>query len=187
MSSVAVIPYSNDWPQQFSRIRAELTGVFSGEAIQVEHIGSTAVPSLAAKPVIDVLLGADTLDAIEARAKALGRCGYQYISKYERELPTRRYFTKAGTSISLRTHLHAVVIGSQLWQEHIAFRDALRSDGSLRAQYQSLKIELANKFSQDKASYTAAKEPFIRSALNSLQQGWGADTSFKPNPLRGSV
>ena len=166
MSSVSIVPYSKDWPLQFSRLRAEIIGVFADESVRVEHIGSTSIPGLVAKPVIDVLLGADTLNAIEARTHALGRCGYQYISKHEQVLPARRYFTKAATITPLRVHLHAVVVGSRIWREHIAFRDALRADVSLRAQYQTLKIELAHAFSQDKASYTAAKEPFIRATLD---------------------
>lgn len=175
MSSVSIIAYSNEWPVCFSRTREELISVFANASVQVEHIGSTAVPGLAAKPVIDVLLGADTLGAIESRIKDLERLGYRYIPKYEQALPTRRYFTKAAGPDSLRVHLHAVVRGSRIWREQIAFRDALRSDASLRAEYQSLKQALAETFAQDKASYTAAKEPFVRSVLSSLQPALGAD------------
>ena len=142
---------------------------------------------MGAKPVIDVLLGADSLSAIESKIEALERCGFQYVSKYEQELPMRRYFVKSEGNHLLRVHLHAVVLGSSLWQAHIAFRDALRSDRTLFAQYHSLKIELAARFQHDKSSYAEAKGPFIRSALTSLQQEMGANNSFKPNPLCGSA
>ncbi|GAB2668720.1 GrpB family protein [Arenimonas aestuarii] len=185
MSLVTIAPYSDDWALQFSRISAELLGVFSEDSIRVEHIGSTAVPRLAAKPVLDVLLGAQSLTAIEARIGALENLGYQYVPRYEHQLPMRRYFTRAGSGDALRIHLHAVVLGSDLWRDHLVFRDALRADGSLRAEYEALKLALADTFAGDKASYTAAKEPFIRSVIRSQPPASDSDGPSRPDPLRG--
>lgn len=180
MSSVILVPYTHDWPRKFALVHAQLIAVFAGDSIQVEHIGSTSIPGLAAKPVIDVVLGADTLKAIEARATELESCGYTYIARYEQELPMRRYFTKPGTGSCARIHLHAVVLGSKIWRDHIAFRGALRVNNSLRAEYHSLKQDLAARFSQDKAAYTAAKAPFIRTVLDSLQPALGANHECAP-------
>ena len=168
MSSVSIVPHSDDWPLQFKALRAALLEAFAGMGVEVEHIGSTSVPDLAAKPVIDVLLGADSLAAIESRIGAVEGAGYQYVPRYEREIPMRRYFVKPAGSGSLRVHLYGVARGSPIWREHIAFRDALRADESLRAGYQSLKLELATRFAYDKSAYSAGKGPFIRSALASL-------------------
>lgn len=168
MSSVRIVPYSSEWPLQFEAVRTALRAAFADLAVAVEHVGSTAIPGLAAKPVIDVLLGAESLAVIESRAAALQRAGYQYVPKYEQELPMRRYFVKPEGSGSLRVHLHGVVHGSSYWQEYIAFRDALRTDQSLRAGYHSLKMELAARFAHDKPAYTAGKGPFIRSALTRI-------------------
>ena len=162
--AVVVSPYSAEWPDIFRGIQEELLGVFSPLVVAIEHIGSTSVPGLAAKPVIDVLLGAQSLTDIESRIGPLGERGYAYVSKYEREIPTRRYFVKPPTT-SLRVHLHGVEIGSPIWREHLAFRDALRGDADLRLQYQALKLRLAEEFADDKSAYTAAKDPFIRSLL----------------------
>lgn len=159
-----VSPYSAEWPDLFRGIREELLGVFSPIVVVVEHIGSTSVIGLAAKPVIDVLLGAQSLTDIESRIGPLGEHGYAYVSKYEREIPMRRYFVKPPTT-SLRVHLHGVEIGSPIWREHLAFRDALRGDADLCLQYQTLKLRLAEEFSGDKSGYTDAKGPFIRSVL----------------------
>jgi GrpB-like predicted nucleotidyltransferase (UPF0157 family) len=164
MSTVVVSPYSSAWPKLFGDVRKELLAAFVPIVVAVEHIGSTAVPGLAAKPVIDVLLGADSLMAIESKIASLRELGYEYVPKYEREIPLRRYFVKSAES-SPRLHLHAVEIGSRLWLEHLAFRDALREDAKLRAQYQSLKLRLAKEFADDKAAYTAAKGPFIQSVI----------------------
>lgn len=167
MPSFIVSAYSDDWPNSFCALREELLLVFATTMIAVEHIGSTSVPGLAAKPVIDVLLGARSLADIEAKIKPLTNIGYTYVSKYERELPMRRYFVKSSAT-SLRVHLHGVELDSRLWQEHLAFRDALRTDTALRSQYQSLKLHLAQTFADDKSAYSAAKSPFIASVLSTL-------------------
>ena len=169
MSSVIVSPYSTEWPNLFSAVRAELLPVFTPTVVAVEHIGSTSVPGLAAKPVIDVLLGADSLLDIESKISPLNELGYQYVSKYERELPMRRYFVKSSAA-SLRIHLHGVQLDSRLWQDHLTFRDALRTDAKLCARYQSLKLHLAQVFGDDKSAYTAAKDPFIQSLLTAAVQ-----------------
>jgi GrpB-like predicted nucleotidyltransferase (UPF0157 family) len=168
MSTVAVSPYSTEWPVLFRRVREELLAVFAPTAVVVEHIGSTSVPGLAAKPVIDVLLGASTLADVEAKIEPLVEKGYSYISKYERKLPMRRYFVKKTLSASIPIHVHAVELGCRLWQEHLAFRDTLCADPAVRSQYEALKLRLAQEFADDKSAYTAAKGPFIQSILSTV-------------------
>ena len=165
MTPVFVVsPYSTEWPGVFRGIREELLGVFSPLVVSIEHIGSTSVEGLAAKPVIDVLLGAQSLADIESRIGPLDGLGYAYVSKYEREIPMRRYFVKP-PGASLRVHLHGVALGSPIWREHLAFRDALRGDADLCTRYQCLKLRLAEEFADDKSAYTDAKGPFIRAVL----------------------
>ncbi len=167
MQPVVVAPYSEEWPLWFAEVRAELLLAFAPNHVSVEHIGSTSVPGLSAKPIIDVLLGANSLNAIEATIEVLERLGYEYISKYEAEFPMRRYFVMAAGK-SPRVNLHAVVLGSQFWLEHLAFRNALRSSPSLVSQYEELKSKLAAKFAHDRPSYTEAKAPFIRAVIASV-------------------
>lgn len=162
MAAVVVSPYSSEWPQAFLAAREELVRAFSPCIVRIEHIGSTSVPGLAAKPVLDILVGATRLQDIESRTSDLATAGYEYVQKYERELPNRRYFVKPE---QLRIHVHAVEQGSAFWLEHLAFRDMLRSDSRLRSAYQKLKLGLAAKHPSDKSAYQAAKEPFIRTAL----------------------
>lgn len=173
MSSFIVSPYSQEWPKLFKAIREELLVAFSPTVVAIEHIGSTSVPGLAAKPVIDVVLGADSLSDIESKIKPLGDLGYAYVSKYEHQLPLRRYFVKSPAN-SLRIHVHGVEQGSRLWQEHLAFRSALRADGDLRIRYQTLKLQLAEQFADDKSAYTAAKNPFIQTVLGAASRRDGA-------------
>jgi GrpB-like predicted nucleotidyltransferase (UPF0157 family) len=167
MSAVVLTPYSPDWPTQFHAIREDLLAVFTALVVTIEHVGSTSVHGLSAKPVIDVLLGARSLGDIESKIKPLSEIGYSYVPKYEREIPMRRYFVKSSATM-MRVHLHAVELGSRIWREHLAFRDRLRVDADLCAQYQALKLRLAEEFADDKAAYTAAKSPFIQSVLASV-------------------
>ncbi len=168
MNTVVIASYSKEWPLRFAEVRAELLGAFTSSHIEIEHIGSTAVPGLAAKPIIDVLLGADALGTIENASHGLSQRGYEYVSKYEGEFPARRYFVKAASHPTLRVNLHAVTRGSQFWREHIAFRDALRSSPSLVSRYQELKLHLAAELAQDRPAYTAAKAPFIQAVIASV-------------------
>lgn len=163
-SNVVISSYSEEWPRIFSQIRNELFTVFSSTNTQIEHIGSTAVIGLCAKPVIDILLGTNALSDIESKITSLEALGFDYISKYEKEIPTRRYFVKPPAN-SLRIHLHGVEIDSRIWCEHLRFRDLLRTNDQLRSEYQQLKLRLAAQYADDKAAYTDAKAPFIQSVL----------------------
>ena len=155
---VVVVPYDPDWPRQFERERAALAAVFAGCDAAIEHIGSTAVPGLGAKPVIDVLVGLSRLAEAESRIAALEAAGYEYVRKYETQLPQRRYFRKP--RLAPRTfHLHCVVKESDDWVRHLAFRDYLRAHPESAAAYYGLKRALAARLGKD--DYTEAKSPFI--------------------------
>ncbi|WP_457335641.1 GrpB family protein [Rhizobacter sp. P5_C2] len=166
--AVVLVPYSEEWPSGFAAVRAQLLQAFEPQRVVVEHIGSTAVPGLSAKPIVDVLLGAISLRGIEERIEVLTELGLEYVPKYEQELPMRRYFVRRAGDAP-RVNLHAVVLGSTFWIEHLAFRDALRQDPSLVARYQQLKADLAGEFSHDRLSYTQAKAPFIRAVIASFR------------------
>jgi GrpB-like predicted nucleotidyltransferase (UPF0157 family) len=160
---VLLTPYSPLWPAVFDIERRRLLEIFN-DAVAVEHIGSTAVPGLGAKPVIDVMLGAPDLAQIEARIPALAEEGYRYVPEFEKSMPERRYFTKLDRPPGM-FHLHAVTLDSPFWARHLAFRDALRTDEALARKYWRLKQHLAARHRDDRAAYAEAKSDFIRSAL----------------------
>ncbi len=171
MASVTVVPYCEDWPLRFREAREELLALFANSQVRLEHIGSTAVPGLSAKPVLDLLLGAPSLTEIESAIPALAARGYEYVPKYERELPERRYFVRNASLCcqGMRIHLHGVVEGSRIWRQQLHFRDNLRADSALRAQYDALKRQLAATFADDKSAYQAAKAPFIAAVMASMR------------------
>jgi GrpB-like predicted nucleotidyltransferase (UPF0157 family) len=161
---VDVAPYSCEWPHHFDLAADQLRRVF-GPAVQVEHIGSTAVPGLVAKPIIDVLAGASSLDVYENAQVELESLGFVRVDKYDTRLPERRYFVRDAIAGLPRVNLHAVVMESRFWCEHLAFRDALRRDAALAARYARLKTDLAARYRFDRPAYTAAKQPFIEAVL----------------------
>lgn len=163
-AKVVIAEYRNEWPIMFGVERLRLASLFP--ACVIEHIGSTAVPGLAAKPIIDLMLGVDSLSEIERHIESLSILGYEYFPQYERFLPQRRYFARTDSG-DLGWHLHAVVKDTPFWSEHLAFRNALRGDARLAGQYASLKRQLAEEFGNDREAYTDAKAPFIRSVLTS--------------------
>jgi GrpB-like predicted nucleotidyltransferase (UPF0157 family) len=116
--------------------------------------------------VLDLLLGVGSLGEAEAAIPALASAGFNYRPEYEVEIPDRRYFVRT-MGQTLRVHLHVVVLGGLLWEQHLYFRNALRADPLLREQYATLKRTLAVAHAEDKAAYTEAKAPFIRQVLAS--------------------
>ena len=167
-SQVLLVPYDPDWPRRFDEERRVLATVFAGAEAVIEHVGSTAVPGLGSKPVIDVIVGVPGLAAVDERIPALEAAGYEYIQEYEKQLPERRYFRKPrfGTRMF---HVHCVVTGSASWIQHLAFCDYLRARPEVAAAYYKLKEDLAARVS--KADYTEAKSPFIEQVLASAMDG----------------
>lgn len=164
MNSVILLDPRPEWPQHFRDAVAQLHTAFAATPIQIEHIGSTAVPNLCAKPILDILLGAPDLSSITAKIPQLGVLGYRYKPEHERVIPERRYFSRPAADTPA-VHLHAVVHGSLIWRRHLAFRDALRSNPELTHQYAELKRRLATLHADDRAAYTDAKGPFIAQVL----------------------
>lgn len=166
---VVLLDHQPEWAQQAAAVVAELQALPGLAAWPIEHIGSTAVPGLCAKPVLDLLLGLPDLDAAANQLiAALPPAGWQYRPEHEATLPERRYFTRAATPDCPRLHLHAVQQGGSFWQRHLAFRNALRQRPEWAAQYGALKQQLAQVHARDAAAYTEAKGPFIRACLAEL-------------------
>jgi GrpB-like predicted nucleotidyltransferase (UPF0157 family) len=167
---VSIVPYNPDWPRQFEQERAVLATIFAGREAVIEHGGSTAVPGLGAKPVIDVMIGLSQLVEAEDRIAALQATGYEYVQKYESELPERRYFRKPRVG-PRAYHLHSVVVGSAFWVRHLAFRDYLRAHPESAAGYYDLKRDLARRCTKNE--YTEAKSPFIEGILGLAMENNG--------------
>lgn len=159
---ITLAEYDPRWVEAFELERQLIAEALAQWLVGMpEHIGSTAVPSLAAKPVIDIMAPVRSLaDSHESIAAAAG-VGYLY---FPYRAGVMHWFCKPSSAIRTH-HLHLVPLGSTLWNERLAFRDALRSDPALRTEYQELKLALAARFRNDREAYTDAKAPFIRRVL----------------------
>ena len=161
---VILVPYDPCWPRRFEEERGVLDEVFTGVPVRIEHIGSTAVPGLGAKPIIDILLGVGRIREVEERIPLLESRGYEYIPKWESVLPERRFFAKP-RAVPRTHHLHCVETRTEFWRRHLLFRDLLRDDAALTRAYHRLKLELAGRYRDDREAYTDAKTAFIESVL----------------------
>jgi GrpB-like predicted nucleotidyltransferase (UPF0157 family) len=160
--AIRVVEYDSDWPVRFASERAALLDRI-GPWITggIHHVGSTSVPGLPAKPVIDILVGVESLDRSRPCIDAVAPLGYLYAPYLDDEM---HWFCKPHPA--RRTHhLHLVPTGSRRYREELAFRDALRADRDLAARYAALKRDLAARFGDDREAYTTHKGPFIRAVL----------------------
>lgn len=149
------------WPQRFETERARLLALLPGTFVDIQHIGSTAVPGLLAKPVIDLLAGVASMDEARALGPALCASGYTTSAEFNDTLTDRQWFMRWANG--RRTHhLHVVVHGGEVWLERLRFRDALQADPALVARYAALKQALAQRHAGDREAYTDAKAEFVR-------------------------
>ncbi len=153
--------YDPKWPAKFEQEKEFLLELIGDWCVgSVEHVGSTAVPGLAAKPIIDMMFGVESLEASKPVIELL-KDHYCY-APYKTEV--MHWFCKP--SPEFRTHhLHLVPYQSKLWLERIGFRDALRENPQTAAEYAKLKSDLAVRYKQYREAYTQAKWPFIKKVL----------------------
>ena len=157
------MPYDPTWPARFEAERAAIAEAI-GESIVygIHHVGSTAVPGLAAKPIIDVLVGVRSLEGSRACFEPLAQIGYMYAPYLPEEM---HWFCKPHPS--RRTHhLHLVPVGTQRYTDELGFRERLRADPQAAEEYLALKRDLARRFSHDREAYTDAKSSFVRRVLD---------------------
>ncbi|MFC6732333.1 MULTISPECIES: GrpB family protein [unclassified Haladaptatus] len=158
---ITLADYDPDWPAAFDAEASHIESVIGEHIERIEHIGSTAVPGLPAKPIIDIMVG---LDALADAARCLGpleALGYEYVSTFEDVMPERRYLRKSEGDTRTH-HLHMVETASDFWERHLAFRDYLRTHPEVAADYADLKRDLAAAHPHDIGAYTDGKDDFIR-------------------------
>ena len=167
-SAVRIVPYDTTWPREFEAEAARIERACDGLPIRLEHIGSTSIPGLAAKPVIDILAGRPGNVPGERYVAAFKQIGYEHKGAYG--IPGRNYFRK-GTP---RTHhVHLFSVSSEMWRDHLLFRDYLRAHPEIAREYETIKRELVTMYLHDKEQYTDAKGPFVRSIVRrALDEGY---------------
>ena len=149
----------DEWARLFDKEKQLLLDTFGDRIITIEHVGSTAIPGVPAKPLIDMNVVISSLEDkyIEEFVAPLEKLGYHYMHKF----PERHFFAK-GPEEKRTHHLNLVELGSNQWRNSMVFRDYMRRNKNAREEYAELKEKLAGKYAEDRASYTKEKEDFIQ-------------------------
>ena len=156
--TVRLLPYDPDWPMYFQAEKDMLRNALGASVLEIRHIGSTAIPGMPAKPIIDILAAVKNLADVSDFIDPLIRLGYQ--DKGDGSVAGRRFFVK-GTEAARTHHLNFYEMNSPGWTTHIIFCEYLKSHVKVARQYAELKEKLARMFPTDRASYTDGKEGFV--------------------------
>jgi GrpB-like predicted nucleotidyltransferase (UPF0157 family) len=159
--TVKLEPHSEQWHQLFAEEKARLFQNVGDYVISIEHVGSTAICGISAKPIIDIAVAVKKISDGEKCVKPLKEIGYEY--RGEHGIAGRFYFVRGEP----RTHhLHMVLEDSDFWRSHLFFRDYLRDNPSAAKEYEDLKLELAREYVNDRDAYLRGKSDFIENILN---------------------
>ena len=161
MQHLIIVDYDPTWPELFQQEKARLLAAIGDHIETIEHIGSTSVPGLAAKPVIDIMIGVRDLAKVEQPCiAAIVDLGYEYVPDYEDEMPDRRYFRKSDASGMRTHHLHLWPVDHPDYERHLVFRDYLRTHPDEAAAYEAVKRDLITQH-DDGNDYAGAKSVFV--------------------------
>lgn len=159
---IRLVPADPDWPARFKHEQEALAEAIGEWVVGgIHHVGSTAVPGLDGKPIIDILVGVEDLESARKSFEPLADLGYLYAPYLPEEM---HWFCKPDPAHRTH-HLHLVPADSQRFRDELAFRDRLRADSQLAANYAALKHRLAERHRDDREAYTDGKDAFIRAAL----------------------
>jgi len=166
--SVHLVSYDSQWPLLFKNEAKQLIHALGTRAIQIEHIGSTAVPGLTSKPVIDILIGLLQMDSLEEVALAITELGFEDMG--EAGIPGRRHLRKR---CHIAVNVHVVQIDSNLWQNNILIRDYLRTHSEAAISYSRHKQTIISSGTNKLLAYSKQKTDFMQDLLRQAQN-WAA-------------
>ncbi len=155
---VEVVFYNPNWKEMYKEESGKVKNILSDIIIDIHHIGSTAIPGIKAKPVIDILVEVKDIEGVDQYNHKMKELGYEVMGEYG--IPKRRFFRKGGDK---RTHhIHIFQVGNEEIERHIKFKEYLIAHPDKAREYSRLKEELANKYTYDVENYTNHKSDFIK-------------------------
>jgi len=173
---IVLVEYDPDWRRVFREEAARIEELLGLKQGRLQHIGSTAIRGIAAKPVVDLMLGcADVEAALSAYQQPLSLAGYTFVEAFRARFPGRLFFYRENEHGIRSCNLHIVVFGTRDWLRHLAFRDYLNAFPDVAKEYERLKFRLASEHS-DTVSYSDAKSSWVQAvelrALAWRTDGW---------------
>lgn len=175
--SLILAEYDPAWPTRFAQESARLRDAVAAHILAIEHVGSTAIPGMIGKPVLDIAISVADEASADACVSPMQSLGYEYRGPYGDD-PRRRYYVLAADG-QRTVHVHLYILPARAWDEKLAFRDALRADAVVAAAYAAEKKRVADAVAWDKTAYSDAKGPFIASVLRRIV---GDPTTAAPTP-----
>ena len=160
--TVRVMPHDPQWSALFAREAKRIRAALAARDLPlvIEHMGSTAVPGLSAKPIIDILAGWERVEVLPRLIATLQDAGY--IHRGEQGIPGREFFRRGDPR---QYHLHLAQFRGSFWQDHLVFRDLLRADVRIAGEYDTLKHRLAERYPRDREAYIDGKTAFVQEML----------------------
>lgn len=157
---VRIEPYTAEWAALFEAERQQIAAAIGAHVLDIQHIGSTAIPGMSAKPILDIGVAVNNFEAAAVCIGPLEALGYRYRGEFG--IPRRHYFVKGEPCTH---HLHMVELHSDDWRQTIAFRDYLIDHPESARIYAELKQRLAQQFTHDRAAYQAGKNSLIQQII----------------------
>ena len=158
--TVKLAPYTAEWKRLFEEERSHLQAVLGANVLDIQHVGSTSIPRIVAKPIIDIAIAVESFERARVCVKPIEGLGYEYIG--EHGIPRRHFFVKGNPRAY---HVHMNEISGRDWENQVLFRDYLLQHPAAAREYTALKVRLAEQFPFDREAYTDGKAPFIERIL----------------------
>lgn len=159
---VTVVPYDKTWPEEYEKEKKILNKILDGKKYRIEHVGSTAIPNLSAKPIIDIAIGASFKEDVFDIAKTLEESGYDILDSFDKK---GEVLARKGSPENRTHYIHIQIIGSEYWNEFMYFKRYLLDNPDAVKEYENLKCNLSEKYKDERKKYTAEKNEFISSIL----------------------
>ena len=169
MDSIHVVPHNPNWQLEYKRESMRLTRMMGANLLAIHHIGSTAIPNIVAKPIIDMLIVVQTIEQVELHGAAMAAEGY--LAFGENGIAGRRYFVKRGPGGERTHHVHVYARGSAQIERHLVFRDYLLAHPAEARRYGELKQSLAALHSNDRKAYQDGKDALVHELMQAAQAG----------------
>ena len=155
--------YTSKWKEMYEEEAIKLKEILKDILIDIEHVGSTSIPNLKSKPIIDIAISVKNLKEVEKYAKSLEDAGYSF--RYDNG-EKGEYLVRKGDEDNRTHYIHIVEENSEKWLNFILFKKHLLAHPEVVKEYEDLKVELSNKYKDDRKSYTKAKNEFIANIIN---------------------